>query len=188
MDKEALVSRSDRIAEGRIVDAISRAKIKITLVEWIFVPQLGEWQLVIATPLYDTLGPSGATRRIVDVLVQNDAYRDAPMRRVTIRSPSDPLVQSLEAEKAFAVEGVLHITKHKPEKYSVIFTPFRGPGGAVPARRFDSTSDLHTFLEKEIKISSFGASNLLQQLAAATSALIPNVVFTPRKLKNLGLA
>jgi hypothetical protein len=185
VNKEILVS--DLVAEGRIIDAISRAKIKITLCEWVFVPQLDEWQLVIATPLYDTLGPGEATRKIIAVLAKDGVYRDVPMRRITIRSPNDSLVKSLENEKASPIEGVLHVSKYMPSEYSVIFTPFRGPGGAVPARRFRTETELTDFLAKVVKVSDFSVGRAVSELHVSNSAFIPNVLLTTRRLKHLGL-
>lgn len=187
MDKAALV-RSDLEAEGRVIEALSRAQIPITLCDWNFVPQLGEWQLVIATPWYDTKGPREVNRLIIKALIKAGVYEDAPMRRIFVKSPDDPIVKTMERELKLRTEGSIHITKHTPHKYSVIFTPYTGPGGAVPSIQLTDDAELTDFLQNRIRISSPFVESALSQLAKAGHASIPNVQLSGKRAKRLGLA
>ena len=78
MDKAALV-KSDLEAEGRVIEALSRARIPITLVDWNYVPQLDEWQLVVATPWYDSKGPREANRLIINALCLAPDFLDTEL-------------------------------------------------------------------------------------------------------------
>ncbi len=49
MDQATLV-KDDRIIEAQVLEALDRARVPVTLCEWNYVPQLEEWQLIIATP------------------------------------------------------------------------------------------------------------------------------------------
>ncbi len=42
------------------MEALSRRKIPVTLFDWTYIPQLEEWQIVVATPWYDSKGPLNA--------------------------------------------------------------------------------------------------------------------------------
>ena len=97
MDKATLV-KSDIDITALILDALSRTKIPVTFCDWRYVPQLEEWQLVIATPWVDEKGPRTTYRAVIDALRKARVYDDAPMRRIFLMSPHDPVVQELEKE------------------------------------------------------------------------------------------
>jgi hypothetical protein len=187
VDKATLV-KSDLEAEGLVIEALSRAKIPITLCDWNFVPQLDEWQLVVATPWYDSKGPREANRLIINAFVQAGVYEHVPMRRFFVKSPNDPTVKAMERELRFMTEGSIHILKHAPLKYSVIFSPYTGPGGAVPSGQLTDEADLRDFLQNRIRISVHLVDEALSQLATKGNASIPNVQLSAKRAKRLGLA
>jgi hypothetical protein len=186
MDKATLV-KSDLEAEGRVIEALSRAKVPVTLCDWNYVPQLDEWQLVVATPWYDTKGPREANRLILNALSRAGVYEHVPIRRFFVKSPDDPIVLAMEGDLKFSTEGSIHIVKHAPVKYSVIFTPYRG-GGAVPSVQLSSDAELRAFLQNRIGISSHFVDSALSQLATRNNASIPNVQLAPKRVRQLGLA
>src|SRR5262245_30706047 len=108
--------------------ALSRAKIPVTLIDWTYVPQLDEWQLIVATPWYDTKGPHEAFTKIGSALQKEGIYQNVPIRRVFVKSPQDPLVKALEDEIKAKTEGIIFIDDHGPQgqrrTYSVVFAPF----------------------------------------------------------------
>jgi hypothetical protein len=191
VDKTTLV-RSDLDTEGRVLNALSLAKVPATLVDLDYVPQLDEWQLVIATPLYDEKGPREAYSRVIKALQDVGIYEAVPIRRVFLKSPTDPSVKALEAEVKVKTEGAIHILEfarsNHTDQYSVIFAPFSGPGGAVPSRRFDGRSQLRTFLEDELGISHSSVDEAFGELQRKGSASIFNVQLTRREAKRFGLA
>ena len=138
MDQEVLV-RSDIEIRGRILDALNRTGIPVTLCEWHYVPQLDERQLIVATPWYDSRGPRVTYDRIIKALQQTGVYDDVPLRRVFLKSPSDPIVKQLEIEVKNKTEGVIHIIDHGGQ-YSVL--SHRSLGVGEPFRR--STSQIKT--------------------------------------------
>lgn len=186
MDKAALV-KSDLEAEGRVIEALSRARIPITLVDWNYVPQLDEWQLVVATPWYDTKGPREANRLIINALLHAGVYEHVPIRRFFVKSPDDPIVKTMERELKFNTEGSIHIVRHEPLKYSVIFTPYAGPGGAVPSVQITDDAELRDFLQNRIGISAHFADDALSQVVTKGNASIPNVQLSAKRAKQLGL-
>ena len=189
MDKTTLV-KSDLDTQGRVLNALSQAKIPASLVDLEFVPYLDEWQLVIATRLYDDKGPQEAYSRVIKALQAVGIYEEIPIRRVSLKSPSDPSVRALEAELKIKTEGAIHIfgLGAQTDRYSVIFAPFTGPGGAVPSRRFDGVNPLRTFLEDEVGISRSSVDEAVDELEHKGSASIFYVQLTRREAKKLGLA
>jgi hypothetical protein len=170
--------------------ALSRAKIPVTLVDWVHVPQLDEWQLVIATPWHDTRGPREAYLKIISVLQNEGIYEAVPIRRVFVRSPEDPVVKDLEREIRQTREGVVFIDdySHGGKGYSLVFAPFAGRGGAVPAVRHRDKEELRTFLEDRLHVSRSRVEEALLDLDRKGRTYIANVELTSRQARKLGLA
>lgn len=191
MDKTTLV-RNDLDARGQIQNALSIAGIPVSLVQVDYVPQLDEWQVFVATPLYDTKGPQEANSRVIRALQDAGVYRGIPIRRLFVKSPTDPFVKALEEEIKGMSEGAIHILAYKrgtrQEQYSVIFAPFSGPGGSVPSRRFNGPEQLRGFLEDEIGISRSSVDEAFTQLRREGSASIFNVQLTRREARKFALA
>jgi hypothetical protein len=183
---------SDLDIGGRVMLALSRSRIPVTLCDWNYVAQLDEWQLVIATPWYDSKGPREAFSKVVSALQHEGIYQDVPIRRVFVKSPEDPLVKALEQEIKVKTEGVIFIDDHggagHRKMYSVVFAPFAGPGGAVPARRISGAEELRDFLESHLHISRSQVEETLLELERRRNTRIANVQLTKREAKNLGLA
>jgi hypothetical protein len=187
MDKAALV-KSDLEAEGKVIQALSRANIPITLLDWNYVPQLHEWQLVVATPWYDSRGPRETNRIINDALVQAGVYQEIPIRRLFVKSPRDPMVKIMEKELKFKTEGSIHIVQAPPARFAVMFTPYTGKGGALPAARFSDQESLCEFLRDRVGIAPTFISDALILLGTKGRASIPNVQLSLKQAQKLGLA
>jgi hypothetical protein len=190
MDKTTLVKRDVEV-EGLVMTALSRQGVPVTLVDWQYMPQLDEWQLVIPTPLYDKYGPRNANATVVTALQRGGVYSDVPMRRIFVKSPLDPSVRELEREVKMLTEGTLHVVNFGPvtsDDYSATYTPYTGRGGAIPARRFKSILALRSFLEDELRIRRSSVEEALSELERTRSTSIPNVRLTLRQAKKLGLA
>ncbi len=119
-------------------------------------------------------------------------YSDVPIRRVYVRSPQDPIVRSLELELKTQTEGTIHVvasTKQDGRKqYSVVFAPYIGPGGAMPAMNFSGPDQLRAFLEKRLRIDRSTVDEAINRLEHRRVASIFHVLLTKREVKNLGLA
>lgn len=191
MDKATLV-RSDQDIEGRVMLALSRARIPVTLVDWTHAPQLDEWQLVIATPWYETKGPREAYLKIISTLQKEGIYEEVPIRRVFVRSPEDPVVKALEQEIRLKTEGVVFIDDHggnrETREYSLVFAPFAGRGGAVPALRCRGKEELRAFLENRLYVSRSRVEEALSELDRKGHTFIPHIELTSRQARSLGFA
>jgi len=192
MDKATLVTK-DREILGRVLDALSRAKIPLSLADLNYDPEIGEWKFVIATSLYDTRGPLEAVSRVIKALQDAGIYQEVPLLRVSVLSADDSLVKSLKQELKDRTEGNILITDHAYQKpnhekpYSVVFTPYAGRGGAVPARDITGLVELRKFLEERLHVRKTSIEEALLELARKGYALIPSVQLTNREAKRLGL-
>ena len=184
MDQAALV-KSDRDVGAQVMEALGRARIPVTLVDWTYVPELDEWQLVIATPWYETRGPRAAFRTVVDALQEAGIYARAPLRRMFVRSPEDPIVKVLMKERK---EGLLHLLKHGANQYSAIFAPVTGTGGAVPVRHFSGVDELRSFLAEDLHLTSNAIAEAMAEVQRTQAGSIYPVEMTAREMKRLGLA
>lgn len=188
MDQAVLV-KSDRDIGAKVMEALSRVNLPVNLVDWAYVPGLQEWQLIIATPWFDSKGPLATYRALVDALKKADVYEAVPLRRVFLKSPSDPFVKTLEREVKDSNEGFLHIlrraSKNVPE-YAVVFAPIAGPGGAVPARRFSDREELKAFLHDDLGLRMSAIDETVEEVDRTSSSSIFPVMLTTRQVKNLG--
>lgn len=96
---QALLVKGDRDIGAKVFNAMNRAGIQVTLFDWMYVPQLQEWQLIIASPWVDTKGLHTANRALVDALRRAGVYEGVPMRRVFLRSPNDPIGRPFSAKR-----------------------------------------------------------------------------------------
>ena len=191
MDQTPLVT-SDIDIQGKVVSALSRAQIPITAVDWNWVPQLNESQLIVVTPLVDTRGPRETYARILDALTAAGVYQSIPIRKLFVKSPGDPVAQKLIEELKRTSEGSIHIEKNVTinglPQYSLVFAPYVGSGGAIPSRHLSGDRDLHVFLERQVGVHSYVADQALAELARSGSVTIPNVQLSLRRAKKLNLA
>jgi hypothetical protein len=199
----------------RIVAALTRASIPVTVYLWAFIPQLQEWQFMVATPLVDTKGPLAAYAEVNKALQREGIFDDIPLRRIFLRSPSDRVLKSLErdsrvvpqeafrvvneqiagsfVEDAYVYSGSIDILRSEErgnpeEKYLVIYTPYSGHGGAVPTVRLHGEEQLREFLERRVGIRREVVENAVKELSEKGDAVIPSVQLKRSELKRLELA
>jgi hypothetical protein len=190
MDKTTLVNIDQEI-EGLIVEALSRKKIPVTALDWTAVPQFEAGQLVVVTSLYDSKGPRETYRRIFAALEAARVYEKAPIKEVFVMSPEDSLAKELVRQLKAITEGSIHILRtngNHRSSYSVVFTPYLGTGGAIPAVKLRSEDELRSFLEERLAIQPFAVNDALNRLALKGSVSIPSVQVNHRQIKKLGLA
>jgi hypothetical protein len=185
MDQDLLV-KSDRDIGAQVMEALSRVHIPVILCEWNYVPQLKEWQLIIATPWYDSKGPRTTYRALVDALERAGIYRDIPMRRVFIKSPNDPIVKTLIQEAKEQEQGSIHVLKHGTH-FSLIFTPITREG-SIPARRFSSVRDLERFLAQDLHLRPNLIETVVDEVEHSGAGSISQINLSTRQVKKLGLA
>lgn len=192
MDKTALVGMQDRQIEGLVLNALRGANVPVTMLDWEYSPELNELQLVIATSLFDSVGPHEANARVLEALQHAGIYQQMPIRRIFIKSPQDPTVKALQDEMKLKAEGSIHIianrTVHGVDVYSIFFTPYASPGGVVRSRVVTDTKQLIEFLGRQLEISSHHLASAMLQLHAERNAIISHVQLTLRKARRLGLA
>lgn len=191
MDKAALVA-NDLEIEGSVVAAFSRAQIPVTAVDWDWVPQLGEWQLIVVTSLHDTKGPREAYARIIAALSEARVYQSIPIRKLFVKSPEDPVAKKLVRELKTIGEGSIHILREGQsnrgnQAYSVVFAPYSGSGGAIPSVKFTNDDDLRHFLGRRLAIDSYLIDDAFAKLSKKGSASILNVQLSLRHAKKLNL-
>jgi hypothetical protein len=199
----------------RIVSALTRASIPVTVYLWAFIPQLQEWQFMVATPLVDTKGPLAAYGEVNRALQKEGIFDDVPLRRIFLRSPNDKVLKSLEKESkaipqeafrvvneqiagnfvedAYVYSGSIDVMRPESRpgaepQYLVIYTPYSGPGGAVPTIRLQGGEQLREFLERKIGVRRDVVQNTFRELDEKGDAVIPNVQLKRSELKRLELA
>jgi hypothetical protein len=171
---------------------------------------------MIATPLVDTKGPLAAYTEVNKALQREGVFEDIPLRRIFLKSPRDPVLRSLErqsravphetfriinepiagsfVEDAYIYTGSVHIVQFEnsrgivPDTYSVIYAPYTGPGGAVPAVKITGIEQLRDFLVRDLHIDVAVVDGAIRELAIVGSTSIPNAQFRPAELRRLGLA
>jgi hypothetical protein len=191
VDQTLLVSDFGEI-EGKVVSALSRAQIPITAVDWNWVPQLDESQLIVVTPLVDSRGPRETYARVLKALTVAGVYQSIPIRKLFVKSPDDPVAQKVIKELKETREGSIHIvrdaTRNGALQYTMVFAPYVGSGGPIPSKRFSGNDGLREFLEKRLSIDRYHIDQALSELIQKQSTTIVNVQLSLRRAKKLNLA
>lgn len=185
--------RNDLEIGGLVMNALSHDRIPVTLCVWNYVPQLEEWQLVIATPWYDTRGPREANDRVLAALGTAGIYQRVPIRRLLVLSPNDPIVRALEREVQARTEGELFIIREDQNHptmgrhYSLIFTPFASSQGAVPVKKVIGLDRLREVLGSQLRIWPTLVAETIEELESKGTASL-HVQLAHKDAKRLGLA
>jgi hypothetical protein len=178
--------------EGKVVSALSRAKIPVSAVDWNWAPDLDESQLIVVTSLVDTRGPRETYARILKALSVAGVYKSVPIRKLFVKSPGDPVARKLIEELKQTNEGSIHIvrntTKNGTPQYTLVFAPYVGSGGPIPSKGISGDANLRAFLEKHLGIHLYDVDRALAELAQTDSATIFNVRLSLRRAKKLNLA
>ena len=188
---QATLVEGDVVVAGRILYALSRSRIPVSLVDWYYAPELEEWQFIIATPWYDSKGPRSAWSAVMDALQQAGVYEQAPTRRVFLKSPDDPLVKALQQEARQEQQGFVHLLREgaatRTPGYTVIFAPITSGAGPVPAKHLANEADLAAFLTDRLGLRKSAVEDaLIEARRRGTSSIFP-VQLTVRELKKAGL-
>jgi hypothetical protein len=191
----------------KIIVALVRANIPISVALWAYVPQIDEWQFLIATPLVDSRGPKAAYERVLRTLHDAGMDPQLPWRRIFLRSPKDPVLRSL-AKQTEIPDGSIIITEFEtiprgaPSAYYVTYDPspgetFRALNEPVGDRFVEDAyvygktwiaaglDELRTLLSKFLHLSHDIVESAIQEVSARKSASIPRVRLQPRDLKRL---
>jgi hypothetical protein len=185
---QAILVKSDRDIGAKVIEALGRVGIPVSTWDWTFVPQLEEWQLMIATPWVDQKGPRTTYRALVDALQKANIYSDVPMRRLFLRSPKDEQVRAIQREIRDRNEGFLHILAHPRRgrmEYSVMFAPLT-QDGAAPIKSFTDLESLKEFLSAELNLRSGRIEDAVQEVEDTGASSINQVTLTTRQIKKLG--
>jgi hypothetical protein len=186
---QALLVKSDRDIAAKVIEALNQAAIPVTLFDWIYVPQLEEWQLIIASPWVDTKGPHAANRALVDALRRAGVYEDVPMRRIFLRGPNDPIVKTLQREATEQNQGFLHILRHQDtgeDLYSVIFAPTTSVGGVAPMKEFSTVIELRKFLSR-LSLKSSSIKEVVYDVERSGVASLYPIMLTKSQIRQFGL-
>ena len=204
-----LVNKNIEIGR-RIVAALTRASIPVSVYLWAFIPQLQEWQFMVATPLIDTKGPLAAYGEVNRALQKEGVFDDVPARRIFLKSPNDPVLKSLEKEsraipqeasrvvneqvagnfieEAYVYSGSIDIVeinkipRGSPSEYDITDAPYSGSG--EPRWSVTGLNDLKHFLAG-LHINQNAAESVVEELSAKKRAIIPNVRLRAQDLKRL---
>jgi|GEM_PF-1495308 hypothetical protein len=214
MATAALVNNDIEVGR-RIVATLTRASIPVTVYLWAFIPQLEEWQFIVATPLVDSKGPLEAYNEVNRALQRGGVIDKITLTTVFLRSPNDRVLKSLEKESravpdesfrvvnapisgsfvedAYIYHGSIDILRlESPKgyvinKYSVIYLPHSG-GGTAPSRQIEGIEALREFLEsKPLHLRKDAVESSFKELSERGAASIPNVRLRSQELKRLGL-
>lgn len=204
MATTALVERDLDIGR-RILGALAKADVAVSIALWAYAPQISEWQLFIATPLVDSIGPKLAYEKVLRTLHQAGMDPELPWRQIFLRSPKDPVLKSLEDQTSesgpIEIMEVGNVPRGSPSAYYVTYAPY--PGGTfrilnVPVGdRFveeafvygttwcvTGLDRLRTLLSK-LHITSVVQESTIDELSANKRAVIPNVPLRVRDFRRL---
>jgi hypothetical protein len=92
MVKEALVDRDVDLGH-RVLEMLDDAKFTVPVALWIRRGEEGSWRLLLASPLYDRLGPGTANLKMVKTLWSSQ--QDWVTSPIQLESTRTPLIRDL---------------------------------------------------------------------------------------------
>jgi hypothetical protein len=211
----ALVERDVELGR-KLVAALALSRIPVTAAFWGRTEEPNKWGIFVVTPLVDSKGRSTAYREVMRALETNSVFSDIPWMRIFVVSPRSPASRSITGrnstipfeaigslnadvgerfvEDAYLYSGSIHVvevqkpTSNTDGKYSVVYAPYSGPGGAAKPRVLDGIEGLRVFLEEEVRIDASDVSEATSQLRKHGWTSIPNVMLRGPDLKRLRLS
>lgn len=106
MAKGALVAPDIQFGQ-EVLQALDRAKFQAPVVLWLFTEERGDWRLIIASPLYDRVGPLESYHRLHRTLSNSsfDLVRQLP---ITMQGTRSSFVRALRQRfgKTASTEGM----------------------------------------------------------------------------------
>ena len=94
MAKTALVDKY--LNDGRmLVSALDRDGFLIDTAMWFYSDELGEWQLIVATPLVDQLGLRETLRRVQSI-IGNLTSISLSLSDISLLSPNNNLINAIK--------------------------------------------------------------------------------------------
>ncbi|MGA2353378.1 MAG: hypothetical protein ABSG02_02710 [Terriglobales bacterium] len=215
MATTALVDKSSINLGRKVIAALSREGIPVTIGLWAYSSQSEEWQLTIATPLVDELGPLAAYGRVQKALQRTGVENEFPLRRIFLRSPKDRVLRLLQRESrlwgredyrlvnasiegsfiedAYLYAGFIQIIQRQrkttPPIYDMFYAPYDGPAGMAPSpKTFEGSERLRYFLRNILHMSEEIVESAFRNLDERGSVTVPNLALKHKDVKRLGLA
>jgi hypothetical protein len=211
----ALVEKDVEVGR-KLVAALALSSIPITAAFWGRTEESNEWGIFVVTPLVDSKGKGAAYRQVLRALEARQVFSDIPWMRIFVVSPRSPASRSLAGrnkpipvetigslnadvgerfvEDAYLYSGSVHIVEAQKassssqSKYSVVYAPYAGPGGAAKPRVIEGLEGLRSFLEENVGVDNSEVVRAMAQVRQNSWASIPNVMLRGPDLKRLGLA
>lgn len=212
MATAALVDRSNIDLGRRVIAALTRESIPVAVGLWAFASQSEEWQLTIATPLVDEVGPLSAYGKVQKALQKHNFEDEFPLRRIYLKSPKDRVLRMLQQESralgredyrlvnapiagnfvedAYLYTGFIHILRDDQsgeESYLLVYAPSLGPKRGR-ARVLNGIASVRRFLDEEVHLPKKVVESKTKELLERGGVSIPNVPLEPHDLKRLRLA
>jgi hypothetical protein len=97
MVKEALVREVIEATE-KLLKELDERQFDVKVAVWLYYPEENQWNLLLAIPLYDRLGPKKTYAEIQSVLNSSpDIQKQIRLTDISVTSPGDSFVELLRA-------------------------------------------------------------------------------------------
>lgn len=210
MDKAALVDEDVRRGHD-VIALLASAGMPVNDAFWIYQTPIEEWRLVLASPWVDEKGIKTSYLALSNALHKSPMVRQLPIRRISLLSPTDPLVKTArssvhrpdqtgtlyfrtynhDVEGLYWYSGALHVVRSEGRGgrpvYHITFAPYRGPGGAVPALEFAGDEALSQFLTDRVHIDADRVRSAIRELQVRGSYSFPEIQLQTKDLRRFGL-
>ena len=80
-----------------MIDLLDRSGMQISSAFWLYLTEIQEWRLMLATPDIDTLGRKKTYAKILELLNQYGESIDMPLDAISVISPDQDLNKHLRA-------------------------------------------------------------------------------------------
>jgi hypothetical protein len=191
MDTPALVEKDFRIGND-VIGLLTAAGFSIVEAFWAYMPEIEEWRLMLTSPKVKQMGIRNSYMLLSKILHTSPLLDEIPLRRVSLVSPDDRLIERLKRRVSYFYEGTLHIVRssssdNRAHTYMITFAPYTAPGGSVPMVSLDGDAALQHFLLNQIGVDAQEVATAMRELLQRGSFSLPNVTLSTSDLRRLRL-
>jgi len=211
VDKATLVDH-DRKIGSHVISLLAANGIAVQEAFWVYVSQVEEWRLMLASPFVDQKGTRQTYVAVSNILNKSPLISEIPVRRISVLSPRDPVLQRVKSalgiptraalspsspigqyvlDDAFIYGGSLHVFQSRRKGgtflFHVTYAPYKGPGGAIPVLTFVGEEELSDFLINKVGLRENDAAEAQEELQLRGTFSFPMVHLRTSDLRKFGL-
>lgn len=108
MDQTILVTAIDVEGGARLLKAMDQAALDVCAALWLYKSEISAWQLIVATPKLEQLGPRALYLQIQSMLAELEPPCNIALGDISVVNPESNLIKSLRVTHKTSSDAILN--------------------------------------------------------------------------------